>query len=144
MLPVFKTNSYNPSLVDYFFSNNAMDSFWNNEERVFAPSVNITENDKSFQIELAAPGIDKSDFSMNVDGKVLTISYEHKEENEEKNDDVKYLRREFKSSSFTKHYTLPENASGEKISAKYDNGVLHVEIPKVKEPSKLSRLIKIS
>ncbi|PKP08001.1 MAG: heat-shock protein Hsp20 [Bacteroidetes bacterium HGW-Bacteroidetes-4] len=111
---------------------------------MFSPSVNITENDKSYQVELVAPGIDKKDFNLNVEDDRLTISYEHKEENEEKNDVKKFLRREFKSTSFSKSFTLPENVNADKISAAYQNGVLQVIIPKEKEKSKLSRLIKIS
>lgn len=145
MLPVFKTTrNYNSGLVDYFLSNNLMDDFWKDEVSTYSPNVNIAESDKGFNIELAAPGMDKKDFNINVEDKVLTISYESKEENEERNDEIKYLRREFRSSSFKKSYTLPDNVNGDKISAKYENGILNVEIPKVKEQSKLSRLIKIA
>lgn len=144
MLPTVRTNRvYNPSVLDYFFSNSALDNLWSNESNAYSPSVNISENDKAFNIELAAPGVDKKDFSINVDDKTLTIAYEHKEEKEQKSEDLKYLRREFVESSFTKNYTLPENVNSDKISAEYLNGVLHVSIPKVKE-NKISKLIKIS
>lgn len=144
MLPTVRTNrAYNPSVFDYFFSNNALDNFWSNESSSYSPSVNISENDKAFNIELAAPGVDKKDFSINVDDKTLTIAYEHKQEEEQKNEDLKYLRREFVERSFTKNYTLPENVNSDKISAEYTNGVLNVSIPKVKE-NKISKLINIS
>jgi HSP20 family protein len=138
------TKNSMPIMFDRFLNDNWLDNFWGENNSMFSPSVNITENDKSYQVELVAPGIDKKDFNLNVEDDRLTISYEHKEENEEKNDVKKFLRREFKSTSFSKSFTLPENVNADKISAAYQNGVLQVIIPKEKEKSKLSRLIKIS
>ena len=144
MLPMIHTKNSMPIMFDRFLNDNWLDNFWGENNSMFSPSVNITENDKSYQVELVAPGIDKKDFNLNVEDDRLTISYEHKEENEEKNDVKKFLRREFKSTSFSKSFTLPENVNADKISAAYQNGVLQVIIPKEKEKSKLSRLIKIS
>jgi HSP20 family protein len=144
MLPMIHTQNSIPGLFDRFLNDNWLDNFWGESNPMFSPSVNITETDKSYQVELAAPGIDKKDFNLNVENDRLTISYEHKEENEEKNDEKKFLRREFKSTSFSKSFTLPEHVNADKISAAYQNGVLQVTIPKEKEKSKLSRLIKIS
>lgn len=145
MLPIIRTKTSSmPNLVDRFFNDNWLDNFWGDSYNSFSPSVNITENDKNFEIEVAAPGIDKKEFNISVDEGRLVISYEHKEEQEQKDDQKKYLRREFSSTSFSKSFSLPENVNAEKISASYNDGVLHVEVPKEKEKSKLSRLIKIS
>jgi HSP20 family protein len=144
MLPIIRTKSTMPNLVDRFFNDNWLDNFWGESYNSFSPSVNITENDTNFQIEVAAPGIEKADFNISVDDGRLVISYQHKEESEKKEDDKKYLRREFSSTSFSKSFSLPENVNADKISANYNNGVLDVLIPKEKEKSKLSRLIKIS
>lgn len=144
MLPTFKNSANMPTLMDRFFNDYWFDNLWNENNPRFSPSVNITENEKSFHVELAAPGIEKKDFQVNVEDNRLVIAYEHKTETEEKKDDSKYLRREFASSSFSKSFTLPENVEPDKIAASYENGILKVEIPKAKEKSKLMKLINIS
>ncbi len=143
MLTSRTKNSF-PTFSDILSGNKWLDDLWSDRFNTWSPSVNIKESDKGFSLEIAAPGIDKKDFQLNVEDRVLTVSYEHKEENEEKNDDTKYLRREFSSQSFRKTYTLPEGVDVDKIGATYSNGILTVDIPKVKEKSKLSKLINIS
>jgi HSP20 family protein len=106
--------------------------------------VNITEDEKSYGIELAYPGIEKTDFQVTTEKDRLIISYEHKTEKEEKNEAKKYLRREFLSSSFKKSFSLPDNAEIEKITAEYKNGVLDVVIPKAKEKAHFTKQISIS
>ncbi|HET6992439.1 MAG TPA: Hsp20/alpha crystallin family protein [Bacteroidia bacterium] len=92
------------------------------------PAVNIVDNDKDFQIDLAAPGFKKEDFKINIENGVLNISAETKTETEEKKKN--YTRKEFSSESFSRAFTLPENASEEKIDAKYENGVLKLTVAK--------------
>ncbi len=95
------------------------------------PKVNIRENDDGFQVEMAAPGMTKNDFNINVEQNILTIS--SSKEAEEKDEDSRYTKREFAYQSFQRSFTLPDTADGEKISAKYENGILEVNIPKREE-----------
>ena len=136
-----------PSLLDRFFEGNMMD--WNSDN--FAgvnstlPAVNVKENDNEFIIDVAAPGMKKGDFKVNYDNGRLMISSEKKDEHEEKNDE-KVTRREFSYQSFQRSFSVAENAvNAEKIVAKYEDGILHVIIPKREEVKpKPAREIKIS
>jgi HSP20 family protein len=96
------------------------------------PAVNIKESTEGFEVEVAAPGFKKSDFNIELDGDVLTISSEKRIENEVKEDE-KFTKREFSYQSFTRSFTLPEMVESEKITAKYDNGILRIGIPKKEE-----------
>ena len=95
------------------------------------PAVNIKETDKAYIIELAAPGLKKEDFEIDLDNNVLTVSYKKKEEKEEK--DVTYTRREFYFTEFKRAFTLPETANLDKISAEYKDGILTITIEKKEE-----------
>jgi len=95
------------------------------------PKVNIMENDDGFQVEMAAPGMTKNDFNINVEQNILTIS--SNKEAEGKDENSRYTKREFAYQSFQRSFTLPDTADGEKISAKYENGILAVNIPKKEE-----------
>jgi HSP20 family protein len=123
-----------PSFFDNFFSRDLMD--WNNTNfsntNSTLPAVNIRENEEAFMIEVAAPGLSRDHFKVNLDRNRLVISSEYREE---KNDDDKsYYRREFSYQSFERSFTLPESVvEGEKITAKYANGILVVTIPKKEE-----------
>jgi HSP20 family protein len=92
------------------------------------PSVNITEDEKNFKFELAAPGLEKKDFKVETDNGTLTISSEKEKESKEEKEN--YCRREFSYSSFSRSFQLPENSLPEKIDAKYENGVLKLTLPK--------------
>jgi HSP20 family protein len=105
------------------------------------PAVNIVENEGMFKLEVAAPGLAKEDFKINVEDKVLTISAEKKVETET-NEGEKILRREFVYSNFKRTFTLPENVNVKDIKAVYENGVLNVHLPKV-EVKKLAQTIDI-
>ncbi len=94
------------------------------------PSVNVAENDAAFRLEVAAPGLAKEDFKVNIEDNTLTISAENKVENETKEGE-KFLRREFGYSTFKRSFTLPETIDVENIKAAYDNGVLHLTLPKI-------------
>lgn len=108
------------------------------------PAVNVKETDDDFVIELAAPGMDKNDFKINFKNNVLTISSEKKNESEEKSQN--YTRKEFSYQSFQRSFTVSDNAVlGDKISAKYNNGILHITLPKREElKPQPEREIKIS
>lgn len=92
------------------------------------PSVNILENAKDYSVELAAPGLERKDFKVEVDNGVLTISAEKEEESKEEGEN--YKRREFSYNAFKRSFDLPENVITDKIDAKYENGVLRMSIPK--------------
>ena len=99
--------------------------------RNFVPAVNISETEDGFGLELAAPGMKKEDFKVNLDNQVLTISAEVKNENEEKSD--KLIRREFSFSTFSRSFTLPKSVDLDKIKADYKDGILHIALPKREE-----------
>ncbi len=136
-----------PDLLGRFFDDDSLES-WSNrnysEAGTTLPKVNIKENNDAFDVEVAVPGFDKKDFNIKLDNGVLTVSSEKKEEKTTK-DDEKYSRREFSYQSFTRTFTLPELVDGNKISAKYTNGILKINIPKKEEAKpKPPKQIKIS
>lgn len=113
------------------------------ETRPMMPAVNISENEDGFTLDLAAPGMQKSDFKINLDNNLLTISSEKQDENEEKSE--KYSRKEFHYSSFSRSFTLPKSIDFDKIKADYNEGILKISLPK-REDSKvaLNRQIEIA
>jgi HSP20 family protein len=123
-----------PSLFDHFFENDLYD--WSNRHfsttDTTLPSVNIKESTDEFEVELAAPGFVKTDFSIELNHDLLTISSEKKVENET-NEGQQFARREFSYQSFSRSFTLPNTVDNDKIKAKYDNGILRVTIPKREE-----------
>ncbi len=140
------SDSFFPSLFDNFFSRDWMD--WNNsnfsDTNTTLPAVNVRENDNEYIIEVAAPGMKKNDFNVSVDNNQLNISSERKEEKESK--DEKFSRREFCYQSFHRSFQLPiDLVNGDKISAKYNDGILNIRLPKKEEAKpKPSRMISIT
>jgi len=134
-----------PSLFDNLFSRDWMD--WNNSNfsstNTTLPAVNLSENDKEYTIEVAAPGMKKEDFNISMDNNQLHISSEVKNEKETKDDN--YYRKEFSYQSFKRLFDLPmEHVNDNKISAKYKDGILFVHLPKRDEvKTKPSRIISI-
>lgn len=133
-----------PSLSD-FFENDS----WIQPERFFRnlngnlPAANISETEKEYKIELAIPGFKKDQVKVNLKNDVLTISAETKEEKEQKS--KRYTRKEFSYNSFTRSFQLPKAANGEKIEAKYEDGLLKLNIAKKEEViKKAAKEIKIS
>lgn len=107
------------------------------------PSANITESEKDYLIELAAPGLTKKDFKVEMDNGMLTISAEKKEEKKEV--EGAYSRREYSYNSFSRSFTLPENCKSDKIDAKYEDGVLKLMLPKKEiTPMKSKKEITVS
>jgi HSP20 family protein len=92
------------------------------------PSVNIQETPKEFKLELAAPGLERKDFKIEVENHTLTISAEKMEEKKEEK--IDYSRKEFSFTSFCRSFTLPEEVKEGNIDAKYENGILYLLIPK--------------
>jgi HSP20 family protein len=120
---------------------NESNFFNQNSDNQNMPAVNIKEEEKSFLLELAAPGLKKEDFKINVEKNLLTISSEVKTENEEKTEN--YTRKEFGFSSFSRSFKISENILVDEISANYEDGILKVNLPKNVD-AKLSREIKIA
>lgn len=119
-----------PTVFDMFdevlnrnFSNN-----WMTSKGEFVPSVNIKETEKAFMLEFAVPGFNKNDFDVQIENEHITISG-NKEESKEENTD-EYTRKEFSFRSFKRTFSLPENINTDKVEAIYENGVLHVGLPK--------------
>lgn len=106
------------------------------------PAANILSTKNGYEVQLAAPGLKKDDFKVNVDGDQLTISSEVKEENTENTE--KYSHREFRFSSFKRSFTLPENVNSEQISATYENGVLRLMLPVVENQKSKVKEIAVS
>lgn len=135
-----------PSFVDRFFHTDPFklaDEMWSQEHR-FVPAVNIRETENAFVVELAAPGRRREDFKVEVHDQVLTISGESKHGKEEKDAAGKYNRREFGYERFQRAFSLPEQVADENILAKYEAGVLLIELPKREEARQKSpRLIDI-
>ncbi len=121
--PSLITNSW---LSDFFDKDRFFDSDLMRNQTV--PAVNVKENEKSFEVEMAAPGLTKKDFRITAENGLLNISSEKKEEKEEKEKD--YTRREFSYSSFSRSFTLPENTNEDDIKATYENGILKLSIAK--------------
>ena len=117
-----------PSIIDEFLKPDFFGGIQNFGANV--PAVNIRESETEFAVELAAPGKRKEDFIIDLDDNVLTISSETKTDNEQKDEKGKYTRREFSYSSFKRSFSLPETVNEDEIKASYENGVLHVTMPK--------------
>ncbi len=99
-----------------------------NAEGSTMPAVNVRETDDTFELEVATPGMQKDDFNVEVNDSIMSISGEKKVSNEDQDDN--YTRREFSYQSFRREFALPENVDGEKIHAKYDDGILRITLPK--------------
>ncbi len=124
-----------PSIFDRFFDGELMDFNSNNfsNTNTTMPAVNVKENDNEFTIEVAAPGMKKDDFKVSYDNGRLTIASEVKNESEEKEGE-KVTRREFSYQSFQRSFSIAENVvQSENISASYENGILHISMPKREE-----------
>ena len=134
-----------PAIFEDLFFENKLDV--PNKFKTFStPAVNISENLSSFVIELAAPGLKKEDFSIEIEEETLVISAKQASEQEEKieNDDSKYQKREFNYKEFTRSFKLPENIKSEDIEAAYTEGILKVSLPKMEEKKALKRMVEIS
>lgn len=130
-----------PSLMNEIFKPDwfgGMDNF-----KVHVPAVNIKENEKDFELQLAVPGRKKEDFQIEVNENVLTISSETKSEENVENEN--YTRREFSFASFKRAFTLPETIDEDNIKATYEDGILTFNLPKKEEAlPKPKRMIELS
>jgi HSP20 family protein len=115
---------------DFFKDDLALPYFVGNS----VPAVNISEEENMFRIEVAAPGMEKDNFKLDLNNDVLTISCEKKEEEEKQ--EKKFTRREYSFTSFSRSFTLPQSVDAEKIQASYVNGILQISLLKKPEAQK--------
>jgi len=125
MVPVRRSQTWLPDIFNDFFDNT-----WMEKANATAPAINIRETETKYEIEVAAPGMTKEDFSIKIENNnQLVVTMEKKEEQQEKKEG-RYLRREFSYSKFQQAMILPDNAEKDEIQAKVENGVLTIDIPK--------------
>jgi len=141
MLPARRnTQNWVPDIFNDFF-----DTAWMEHPKATCPAINVLETPEAYRLELAAPGMTKADFDIHLDEEAdLVIKMEKKEKDSEQNKGH-FLRREFSYTKFQQTMLLPEDANREAIAAKVENGVLTVNIPKVKkiEPEKTRKQITV-
>ena len=152
MLPLMKNSRRNssnwlPSIFEDFFNDEFMGV---PAIKQFAtPAVNIKESEKDYDVQIAAPGMTKEDFKINInENNELVISLEKSERNEKKQDEKKnesWIRKEFSYASYSQSFVIPENIEIDKISAKMENGVLNIVLPKkeIVETAPISKQIEI-
>lgn len=137
-----------PSLLNDFFTDDWFNSSVANWKTAGTtlPAVNVRETNDDFMIYVAAPGMKRDDFRVELDNNILTISSELEDKHEEQDKNGKFTRREFSYQSFQRSFSLPEHkVDGGKISAKYNDGILHVVVPKRDEAKiKPARQITVS
>ncbi|MDR2859078.1 MAG: Hsp20/alpha crystallin family protein [Mediterranea sp.] len=141
MMPIRRSQNWLPGIFNDFFTND-----WIEKVNVTSPAINVLETETAFKVEVAACGMAKDDFNVRIDeDENLIISMEKMEEKKEEKNPHRYLRREFSYSNFHQTLILPDNADKNNITAQMENGVLHIEIPKLKEDEtkKLQKIIEI-
>jgi HSP20 family protein len=133
-----------PSMFDDFFLRDLFNlPGYDRGSSPSVPSVNIKETDKSYEVEVAAPGMKKENFKVELDGTQLIVSAEKEERQEQKEN--QYTRREFNFSTFKRSFSLPERmVDADHITARYTDGILYLSVPKTKEAIKPNRLIEIA
>lgn len=145
-----RENGHQPAtfgtVVDQIFQNKMNrffdDEFWglNSVNRYQVP-VNIRETEKGYSLELAAPGLKKQDFQLSLAADMLTVSYKHSEEN--KNEKTGWIAREYKTNEFSRSFTFDDSIDSTKIVARYEDGLLKLDLPKKENAQHLSRTINI-
>lgn len=134
-----RNQNWLPSIFNDFF-----DTAWMEKTNATAPAINVIENEKDYCVEVAAPGMTKEDFNIHIDDDDnLVITMEKKDEKKEGRKNGRYLRREFSYSKFQQAMVLPDDVDRARISARVNNGVLEVELPKLPEEEKKSKVTSI-
>ncbi|AVI49813.1 hypothetical protein C5O00_00985 [Pukyongia salina] len=139
---VKRNTGWIPSVFDEFFTENRLDV--PNYENFSIPAVNIQENLANFVIELAAPGLTKEKFAIEVEENILKVSSEVTSETNSEDKDKKFTRREFSFRNFTRSFTLPETVDVENITASYTDGILYITVPKKEKQKALKKMVEIS
>jgi HSP20 family protein len=132
MTTVMRRNQ-NQGWLPLFF-NDLFKEDWKAGTNSTVPAINVKETEQSYVVEVAAAGMTKDDFSVQIDDENdLVITMEKKSENQEENKEARYLRREFSYTKFRQTMVLPENVNREKVEAKVENGLLSVNLQKLTE-----------
>lgn len=146
MVTMYSKNGIMPralgSLLEDVF-NNGVNKIWGEEGVAATVPVNISETDKCYELGVVAPGLKKEEFKVGVDRNILTISFEHKEE-ESTEPVAKVLRNEYKAKSFKRSFTLNDKVDASGISARYTDGILHVSLPKKEQAEITAQHITVS
>jgi HSP20 family protein len=130
-----------PFFRDFFDADNFFNTNWL-AERSGYPAVNVAEKDNEYCIDLAVPGYKKEDFKVKVNNDILTVSAEAKTENKEEKKE--YTRKEYSYSSFSRSFQLPDNVKDDQITAKYEDGMLKLSLPKTNNVVRASKEVPIS
>ncbi|WP_026451660.1 Hsp20/alpha crystallin family protein [Aequorivita capsosiphonis] len=140
-----KNNIWFSGLLDNLSVENRLDAL-NNYETFSTPAVNITENLTNFVVELAVPGLEKKDFTIEVEEDTLKIASKKvtNKEIDKEGESSRFTKREFNYASFKRSFKLPENIESEAIQANYENGILQVTLPKMEEKKVLKKMVEIS
>jgi len=140
MLPVMFKNTWFPTVFDDFLNTDFVP-----RANSTAPAVNVKESEKAYIMELAAPGIKKEYCRVGInDEGYLTVAIENKVEHKDEDKHHHYLRREFSYSNYEQNYTLPDDVVREKISAKVEDGILTITMPKMEPREKVTKTIEVS
>lgn len=140
MLPMIHRNAWLPEVFNDFFNTDYMP-----RAAATAPAINVIESDNAYTVELAAPGMQKEDFSVTINEEGnLVIKMERKQEKKDEDKKAHYLRREFNYTKFEQTLILPDDVEKDKIAARVNDGVLTVDLPKfVQEKQTVHRQIAI-
>lgn len=131
MLPAIFTNSNNQGFFPAVFNDLFNDNWLMPQFHSTSPAINVSEDDKEYRVEVAAPGMTKEDFKLTVSDGDIVISMEKKTDTKDEQKDKKYLRREFSYSKFEQRLALPDDVERQNISAQMNDGVLVIDLPKM-------------
>jgi HSP20 family protein len=144
MLPIYAKTS-NQGFFPSFFNDFFNDSWITPQFHSTSPAINVSEDDKGYKLEIAAPGMTKEDFNISISDGDIVIAMEKKNENKDENKEKKYIRREFSYSKYEQCLALPDNVEKQNITAQMTDGVLYIDIPKMtpEEKAKECQCIEI-
>ena len=144
MLPIYAKTS-NQGFFPSFFNDFFNDSWITPQFHSTSPAINVSEDDKGYKVEIAAPGMTKEDFNVSISDGDIVIAMEKKNEDKDENKDKKYIRREFSYSKYEQRLALPDNVEKQNITAQMTDGVLYIDIPKMtpEEKAKECQCIEI-
>lgn len=144
MLPIYAKTS-NQGFFPSFFNDFFNDSWITPQFHSTSPAINVSEDNKGYKVEIAAPGMTKEDFNVSISDGDIVIAMEKKNENKDENKEKKYIRREFSYSKYEQRLALPDNVEKQNITAQMTDGVLYIDIPKMtpEEKAKECQCIEI-